>query len=288
MSEGQAYLEDKGFLPIEDSEYTKIFNLFKESLFSLFLWDEFNFAHPCSILNQPKEVNGKFTSLELKIDPFELNPKNEKDFVLSFVYKDFEFFVKGELESLEEEKHFQVIFKSDIYKIDQREVDRLEISNNVLALVFFHNKELFLGHDNIVYFNRKEGDLVSFLKGFQMNSFKDLFDEPNALPDKVASEIIGFKLLDLSNSGLSFLVNEEEKQLFDNKDKEFTMILNLKGKKYDILGGKIQYHTSISPSHLSSIEMHRIGMIFNVNSDLDEIIESLPMAPEGKKGFWNL
>lgn len=288
MSEGQAYLEEKGFVPIEDSEYSEILSLFEKSAFELYLWDESNCAYSCSSLENPLEKNAKFTSLKAQIDGLDLDQVEGKQFVLSFTSEALECFVKSKLTSLKDEHQFEIEFISDVYKLKLRKMDRFEISNDVQALIFFKNKDLFQSIDNLVYFNKKEGNLVGFLKEFQKHSFKDLFKNDGDLPDKLASEIIGFKVLDISGEELSFLVSDDEKELFEGTENEFEMVLNIKGIRYDLKGGKVKYHTTFNSNQMKSVSMHRVGITFQINEKLNEIIGSIPMAPEGQKGFWNL
>jgi hypothetical protein len=288
MSEGQAYLEEKGFVPICDSEYIEILSLFEKSAFELNLWDELNCAYSCTSLEKPLEKNGKFTSLKVQIDHLDIDQVKDKQFVFSFTSNSLEYFVKSTLTPSKEEHHFDVEFISEVYKINKKEIDRFEISNDVQALIFFKNKDLFESIDNLVYFNKKEGNLVEFLKDFQKNSFKDLFKNKGDLPDKLASEIMGFKVLDISKEELSFLVNDDEKELFEGAKNDFDMVLNLKGIRYDLKEGKVLFHTTFNPTQMKSVPMHRIGVTFQFNEKLNEIIGSIPMAPEGQKGFWNL
>lgn len=87
-------------------------------------------------------------------------------------------------------------------------------------------------------------------------------------------ELLGFRVVDISSSGLSFLVNEDEHAYLDDwKGKEQAITLMFDGQSYFIPASKVIYVTDYVNPRARKVPMYKVGLSFSEHEDLSQKIE---------------
>ena len=198
-------------------------------------------------------------SLSLKNLEFESDWKGEEVFIY-FHLKKSRFFSKGKVEEIKEGESLEVTIEKDLYKLDQRKSKRLLTfpGHRVYAYI-----KLQVGNDGgVISLNRPKDHLHNFFKNFQKQVLESQFSNSTPLEKDFLEDYIGFRVLDLSNSGLSFLLNQIEADYFKKLKSNFRMLLNFSGRKENLEECRLSYLVPYVDPKLGNLSLFKLGLHF--------------------------
>ena len=198
-------------------------------------------------------------SLSLKNLAFENDWKGEEVFIY-FHLKKSRFFSKGKVEEIKEGESLEVTIEKDLYKLDQRKSKRLLTfpGHRVYAYI-----KLQVGIDGgVISLNRPKDHLHNFFKNFQKQVLESQFSNSTPLEKDFLEDYIGFRVLDLSNSGLSFLLNQIEADYFKKLKSDFKMLLNFSGRKESLEECRLSYLVPYVDPKLGNLSLFKLGLHF--------------------------
>ena len=102
----------------------------------------------------------------------------------------------------------------------------------------------------------------NFFKNFQKQVLESQFSNSTPLEKDFLEDYIGFRVLDLSNSGLSFLLNQIEADYFKKLKSDFKMLLNFSGRKESLEECKLSYLVPYVDPKLGNLSLFKLGLHF--------------------------
>jgi hypothetical protein len=167
-----------------------------------------------------------------------------------------------------------LVVGDSIYKSEKRQNERL------LAYPHFQFYAYFRVSDtddtsNVISLNKHKEPNAKVFKQFNRMRSEELLDLEGEGPDELA----GFRIMDVSGNGLSFLSNEKEMDYFEHcqadKDNRLNFILLLGEKTFSIEQGRVVYIVDYVNPRADKVATYKIGFTFNANTDLAANVESL-------------
>jgi hypothetical protein len=195
---------------------------------------------------------------------------------LNFTLNDIEYFLRGiVIEQMEENLQMILELEDECFRVEKRSRERLHTYPiyEVYAYVKYQKQTT----NNVVFFNKKEQqstDFFSEIDNLQKNKLQSL---SNDLQMQESEDLVGFRVEDISSSGLSFFANAKEKEhiLDAFGESKFTMILNFEMQVFNLEEANIVYKINYINSQLSGIPMYKIGINFKPSPSVKRKIEDL-------------
>lgn len=195
---------------------------------------------------------------------------------LNFTLNDIEYFLRGKVvEQLEDNLEMIIELEEHCFRVEKRSKERL-IAYPVYEIYAYlkYEKEK---KDNVVFFNKKEQqsrDFFSEIDNIQKNKIQALTEDLH-LED--AEDLIGFRVEDISPTGLSFFASHKEKEniLDAFKDRSFTLVLNFEMQVFNLEEATIVYKINYINSQFSGVPMFKIGINFKPSPSLKRKIEDI-------------
>jgi hypothetical protein len=195
---------------------------------------------------------------------------------LNFTVNDIDYFLRGKVvEQMEDNLHMIVELEEHCFRVEKRSRERL-VTYPVYEVYAYlkYEKER---KDNVVFFNKKDQqsrDFFSEIDNMQKNKIQALTDDLH-LSD--TEDLIGFRVEDISSSGLSFFASVKEKDniLDALKDKNFSLVLNFEMQVFNLEDASVIYKINYINSQFSGVPMFKIGITFKASPSLKRKIEDL-------------
>lgn len=194
----------------------------------------------------------------------------------NFAVNDIEYFLRGKvMEQLEDNMQMIVELEEHCFRVEKRSRERL-VTYPVYE-VYAYLKYQKAPSSNVVFFNKKEQksrDFFSEIDNLQKNKLRALSDE---LHVEDTEDLIGFRVEDISSSGLSFFASTKEKEnildaLLENS---FSLMLNFEMQVFNLEEAHVVYKISYINSQFSGIPMYKIGITFKPSPSLKRKIEDI-------------
>jgi len=194
----------------------------------------------------------------------------------NFTINDIEYFLRGKvMEQLEDNMQMIVELEEHCFRVEKRSRERL-VTYPVYE-VYAYLKYQKAPNSNVVFFNKKEQksrDFFSEIDNLQKNKLRALSDE---LHVEDTEDLIGFRVEDISSSGLSFFASTKEKEnildaLLENN---FSLMLNFEMQVFNLEEAHVVYKISYINSQFSGIPMYKIGITFKPSPSLKRKIEDI-------------
>lgn len=193
---------------------------------------------------------------------------------LNFVINDIDYFLRGKVVE-QNEDHLQMVVELEehCFRVEKRSRERL-LTYPVYE-VYAYLKYRKHQNNNVVFFDKKEQknrDFFSEIDNLQKNKIQSLSSD--LLLDD-SEDLIGFRVEDLSSSGLSFFANTKEKEniLDALNDDQFSLVLNFEAQVFNLEDAHIVYKINYINSQFSGVPMYKIGITFKPSSSLKRKIE---------------
>ena len=221
------------------------------------------------------EIRQKKTYLKIGDSNAHLHLVGER-ICFNFILKDIEYFLRAVVvEQLENNMQMIVELEEHCFRAEKRSRERL-ITYPVYE-VYAYLKYLKEPSSNVVFLNKKEQknkDFFSEIDNIQKNKIRALSNE---LLIEDTEDLIGFRVEDISSSGLSFFASTKEKEYILDKllNNSFDLMLNFEMQVFNLEDTQIVYKISYINSQFSGIPMYKIGITFNPCPSLKKKIEAI-------------
>ena len=207
-------------------------------------------------------------TLDISTSLIESHQFEERVFV-NFSYNGVDFFAKGDLVSDENGKVI-ISLGDEVFKSEKRSNERLLTfpHHQVYAYFKVYSDE---NSSNIISLNRFNEAPSGALDTFVSERMKNIVSD-----DDGVSELMGFRILDISSNGLSFCANNRETGYFvgleDEGEVEFTLMFE--EKPYSLKCAEIVYIVDYVNTRASKVPMKKIGLHFKENENLKNNLSS--------------
>lgn len=206
-----------------------------------------------------------------------------KKILLNFSFNNVDYFCKGIVTDVVSNS-VTLKLDQDVFKSEKRQNERLLTFPHHQAYAYFKVSSFNLDKDNVIAFQKNVDDKKIY------EEFLSDKQKHQSLDGDI-SELMGFRILDLSATGISFSANNQETQFFasleDNKGIAFTLMFD--GDSYSCGNGNVIYIVDFVNPRASSVPMKKIGIQFNVHPELknkiQEIISQSCDSLESEKDF---
>lgn len=209
-----------------------------------------------------KNYNEQVLTLDISSALIESHIFKDRVFI-NFSYNSVDYFAKGELIS-DENGHVIIKLGEEVYKSEKRANERLLTfpHHQVYAYFKIYSDE---NNSNIISLNKFNEAPSGAINNFVSERMKSIVSE-----DEGISELMGFRILDISSNGLSFCANNRETGYFvgleDESNVEFTLMFE--ERPYTLECADIVYIVDYVNLRASKIPMKKIGVHFKENEDL--------------------
>ena len=194
---------------------------------------------------------------------------------LNFTVNDIDYFLRGiVVEQVEDNLQMTLELEDECFRVEKRSRERLHtypVYEVYAYLKYVKNTE----NNNVVFFNKKEQkshDFFSEIDNIQKNKLQSL--NQDLLVDD-AEDLVGFRVEDLSSSGLSFFANTKEKEhiLDAFGENKFSLVLNFEMQVFNLEEASIVYKINYINAQFSGVPMYKIGINFKPSPSLKRKIE---------------
>lgn len=195
---------------------------------------------------------------------------------LNFTINDIDYFLRGVvIEQMEENLQMVLELEDECFRVEKRSRER--IHTYPIYEVYAYLKYQKQITNNVVFFNKKEQQATNFfseIDNLQKNKLQSLTSD---LQMDNNEDLIGFRVEDLSSTGLSFFANTKEKEhiLDAFGDNKFTMVLNFEMQVFNLEDASIVYKINYINSQFSGVPMFKIGINFKQSIGLKRKVEDL-------------
>jgi hypothetical protein len=192
----------------------------------------------------------------------------------NFQINDIDYFLRGVVvEQLEDHLEMIIELEEHCFRVEKRNRERLVTYPiyEVYAYLKFQ-KEV---KSNVVFINKKEQHSRDFLAEIDNLKKNRMLAFTKELDLDDSEELVGFRVEDLSSSGLSFFASEKEKEMIIDSiaDSSFSITLNFELQVFHLEEASVVYKINYINSQFAGIPMYKIGITFKVSPSLKRKIE---------------
>lgn len=195
---------------------------------------------------------------------------------LNFALNDIDYFLRGKVLYHDEEKQEMGLeLEEECFRIEKRSRERLLTYPvyEVYAYLKFKKAQT----SNVIFFNKgeqKSSDFFSEIDNVQKNKIASLSKELEA---GVEEDLIGFRVEDLTSTGLSFFASSKEKELILDSlgDLSFSLVLNFEMQVFNLEEASIVYKMHYINSQFQGVPMYKVGINFKHSPSLKRKIEDI-------------
>lgn len=227
------------------------------------LWKKKEKHHSCQFESYNNEDGLMLGISHIKADSTWL----DKKVLIQFTFNNVDYFAKGQVKKVKDPGLLKIAIDKYIYKTEKRENERLLTFPHYQAYAYF---KLFEDSDqNVLSFNqRKVVDLESYEK------FNNKVEQLKKKTKTEVGELIGFRVLDISQNGISFLIDIRSKPLFqDMKGISFSLMID--GEMFSLSEGKLVYLVDYLSGKMSGEHKYKVGLTFEPSEEFKHKLFSL-------------
>lgn len=265
MGEGQ----DTGFIKLTQKQVQPRIDQLVKSKANVKIWKKGQ-KHIVCVLDSYDNFDGIRLSVQSHaIDETWLN----KNILINFNYNKLDYFSKGLVESTHSNDKSSMTIKlgPHIFRAEKREKERLLVFPHHQAYAYFRVDHI-QDKTNVLAFNKhREKNTKAFEKFDEMAKAKIFPDRENI------NELMGFRVLDVSEDGLSFLVNKKEGYFFEDENEKgrFDFTLLIDGDVFELKQATVVYNIHYVSSSASFGPMYKIAVQFEEQEALRNYLDKL-------------
>ncbi len=194
---------------------------------------------------------------------------------LNFVVNDIDYFIRGHVvEQLEDHLEMVVELEQECFRVEKRTRERLVTYPIYEVYAYLKFKKEVV--DNVVFLNKREQvtrDFISEIDNLEKRKIQSLSSD---LEVDEEEEIVGFRVEDLSSSGLSFFASTKEKELIIDKlsTSSFSLTLNFEMQVFTLENATVVYKINYINSQFAGVPMYKVGITFKPSPSLKKKIEN--------------
>lgn len=235
------------------------------------IWAKGEVPDLCTVTNSHSED----TDQQLRLKNSHISEEwLEKDFYIQFDLQSVEYFSKGKVVEILEDNEFWFEMNPHVFRVEKRENPRVQTYPNFQVYAYFKVSQDSAG-DNLVFINKHIEENHKIFKKFKKLTEKEILEVQDSTDvDKSNNEILGFRVLDLSANGISFLTNKKESEYFvDNQSYEMT--LSFEGDVYHLSNAKLVYNVDYVNPRAGNVAMYKIGLSFDRDENFAKRVDEL-------------
>jgi hypothetical protein len=213
----------------------------------------------------------------LKIEKNQLSANLQGERIcLNFILNDIDYFLRGKVLSYDQEYDQLVVeLEEECFRAEKRSKERLRVFPVYDVMVYFKFKRS--EEKNIIFLNKKEQinqDFFAEIDNIQKNKIASLARELEISDEE---DLIGFRIEDISSTGLSFFATSKEKEkVLDRVQlEELPLIIIFEREVYHLENASFVYKMNYINSQFSNVPMYKIGMNFKASASLKKKIEDV-------------
>jgi hypothetical protein len=193
---------------------------------------------------------------------------------LNFIINDIEYFLRGKvIEQMEENLQMVIELEDECFRVEKRSRERLH--TYPIYEVYAYLKYEKIKNNNVVFFNKIEQQSRNFfteIDNIQKSKLRGLNEE---LIVEDSEDLAGFRVEDISSTGLSFFAsNNEKNQILDMLgESKFSLLLNFEMQVFNLEEANIIYKINYINTQFSGVPMFKIGINFKLSPSLKRKIE---------------
>jgi hypothetical protein len=157
----------------------------------------------------------------------------------------------------------------NIYRSEKRSNERLLTFPHHQVYAYFKIPKA-AAPVNVIPLKKVDESYASFKRQQKERMLKELEKKIGDVED-----LVGFRAMDVSNNGISFLVTEEEISHFSSKDKRYDFTLLFDGNAFAIKASKIIYKVEFVTKKDNREQSFKVGMNFNPDTTLSQLVNDI-------------
>lgn len=195
---------------------------------------------------------------------------------LNFTLNDIDYFLRGKvIDHNDETQEITMELEEECFRVEKRSRERLLTYPVYEVYAYLKFKKAQTG--NVIFFNKgeqKNRDFFSEIDNLQKNRIASLSKD---LETEGEEDLIGFRVEDLSSTGLSFFANAKEKEMILDPlaDKPFSLVLNFEMQVFHLEEAVIVYKMHYINSQFQGVPMFKVGISFRHSPSLKRKIEDI-------------
>ncbi len=198
-----------------------------------------------------------------------------KQVFLSFTLNEIDYFSEGFISLNETDGNLILKLDKDIYRSEKRINERLLTFPHHQVYAYFKMPKHDLNQDNIVPLKREDGELYL---DYKKQRKQKLLDELSKKTDDV-KDLVGFRALDISRSGIAFTVGATEGSYFDQA-KRYPFKILFDGDLFEVPTSKVVYKVNFV-NRGEGGACYKVGLNFNPVSELTQKIMEILRQSDG-------
>lgn len=262
-----------GFIKLTQSEIQTKLEALVLAHASIKVWKKGQ-SHTLCILHSSESTD---QGLKLSLESETIDSSwQDKNVLFSFSFKGLEYFSKGKVENIKSGEKLVVSVGTYIFRAEKRTKERLLTFPHYQAYAYFRVSHVE-DKTNVLAFNQHREKNAKAFERFDEMARKKIFPEREDL-----NELMGFRVLDISQDGISFLVNKKEGHFFDDESQkdEFDFTLLVNGHVFDLVQGQVIYNIHYVSSGHNFGPMYKVGIQFLAQEKLTDFLDEMMASSE--------
>ena len=262
------------FIKIETNDMVTKLSRLASDKGSLSVWNkgESSVEYKANDSEMVDDESGKFMLLKVfseKEDTTFLN----KEILFSFSVMNFDYFGEGMFSKAVDDEFVTIKLASTIFRSEKRGSERLLTFPHHQVYAYFKITEEKDEMDNVISLADLKNKAKKDKKGFDRMSETGTIQAAELEADE-NEEVVGFRVLDLANNGISFLANEDQKSFFIEERLFDTFLLMFDGETYALNNGLLIYNVDYVAGKVDDASVFKLGIKFDTHAELIENLKS--------------
>jgi hypothetical protein len=202
------------------------------------------------------------------------NQFDARKVLISFSLNDLDYFTEGKFSVSENDGNPGLLITGQVYRCEKRASERLLTFPHHQVYAYFRITVDDKEQENVVPLQRSEDQEYIKYKNKQKEELLKKVSKKLANID----DLVGFRVMDISGTGIAFTISKEEHQYFEQKSK-YNFIVLFDGEIYKIKGGKRVYLVDFLETGAGG-PRYKIGLHFDAVTNLSQKIYSFLESSE--------
>jgi len=260
------------FVELEWKELSEDISSLVASKAEVKIWEKGDLPDLCEVVNSHSNDEGEAFCQQLRLRLGKVDDSwKTKDLFLQFSLGGLDYFTKGKIVEVLGNEDFWFEMNPHVFKMEKRGDERLLTYPNFQVYSYFKVQKQ-VNTENLIFLNKHIEENHQAFKKFQELSNEEILDAQDRVESDQEDELIGFRALDISSSGIAFLVNEKEKAYFGSDVGELNITLLFEKSVFKLSNAKMVYNVDYVNPRMGNLPMAKIGFTFDENPDLSILI----------------
>ncbi len=253
------------------------------------VWEKGDAPDICKVINSHSGDDDSEHKQELRLRLGKVDDTwKKKDLYVQFNLRGVDYYTKGKVIEVLGNEDFWMELSPHVFKIEKRENERLLTYPHFHVFTYF-KLSTDSSVDNLIFINKQIETSHQVFQKFKKLSDDEVLKLLDSVDSELEEELIGFRVLDVSYKGVSFIANEQERTYFDGNENFFEMTLLFEEEVFSLTKAKIVYNVDYVNPRSGNISMSKIGFEFEHNHDLRrkvaKLIEESSSDEKSQKDF---